>query len=65
MCRPQGLRAWATHIQKSGSGYAITETTFADSNLVSKEQTLLQELCYFDALLSGYPCTCTPEDYDF
>jgi len=60
-----GLRAWATHTQKVGSGYAVTETKFADSNLVSAEQTLLQELCYFDALLSGLPCTCTPEDHDF
>jgi len=60
-----GLRAWATHVQKSGSGYAVTETTFADSNLASGEQTLLQELCYFDALLSGQPCSCTPEDHDF
>jgi len=60
-----GLRAWGTHIQKAGSGYAVTETTFADSNLVSAEQTLLQELCYFDALLSGQPCSCTPEDHDF
>jgi len=60
-----GLRAWATHTQKSGNAYAVTETTFADSNLASGEQTLLQELCYFDALLSGQPCTCTPEDHDF
>jgi len=61
-----GLRAWSTHIQKAtGTAYAVTETPFADSNLVAKEQTLLQELCYFDGLLSGLPCTCTPEDHDF
>ncbi len=61
-----GLRAWGTHIQKTGSTtYAVTETRFADSNLVSAEQTLLQELCYFDYLLSGLPCTCTQEDQDF
>src|ERR1039458_8244041 len=30
-----GLRAWATHIQKAPSGFAVTETLFADSNLVS------------------------------
>jgi hypothetical protein len=60
-----GLRAWATHIQKLTSGYGITETLFADANLVKGEQTLLQQLCYFDYLLSGYPCTCTPEDHDF
>jgi hypothetical protein len=60
-----GLREWATHIQKLTSGYAVTETKAADSNLVAGEQTLLQELCYFDALLSGLPCSCTPEDHDF
>ncbi len=61
-----GLRAWATHIQKgSGSTYAVTETKFADSNLAASEQTLLQELCFYDALLSGLPCSCTPEDHDF
>jgi hypothetical protein len=61
-----GLRVWGTHIQKAtGTTYAVTETKFADSNLVGAEQTLLQELCYFDALLSGLPCSCTPEDNDF
>jgi hypothetical protein len=61
-----GLREWATHIQKSTSnGYAVTETLAADSNLVAGEQELLRELCYFDFLLSGYPCNCTQEDYDF
>ncbi len=43
----------------------VTETKAADSNLAASEQTLLQELCYFDAQLSGAPCTCQPEDYDF
>jgi hypothetical protein len=61
-----GLREWATHIQKAtGTGYAVTETLAANSNLVAGEQELLRELCYFDSLLSGYPCTCTQEDYDF
>ena len=61
-----GLREWATHVQKTtSSGYAVTETLAADSNLAAGEQTLLQELCYFDGLLSGLPCTCTPEDHDF
>jgi|ERR1039458_3208933 hypothetical protein len=61
-----GLRGWATHIQKSGaSTYAITETTFADSNLVPAERSLLQSLCFYDALFSGLPCTCTPEDHEF
>jgi hypothetical protein len=60
-----GLRAWATHVQKLASGYAVSETQFADSNLASSEQTLLEQLCYFDRLLSGKPCTCTAEDQDF
>ena len=61
-----GLRGWATHIQAaSKTTYAITETLFADSNLKAAEETLLQNLCYYDALLSGLPCTCTPEDHDF
>jgi len=60
-----GIRAWATHVQKLTSGFQLTETPFADSNLASTEQTLLQQLCYFDNLLSGKPCTCTPEDSDF
>ncbi len=60
-----GLRAWATHVQKLASGYAVTEAPFADSNLASSEQILLDQLCYFDRKLSGKPCTCTPEDQDF
>lgn len=61
-----GLREWSTHIQfvKAGT-YAVTETRAADSNLTAAEQALLQNLCYYDALLSGNPCTCTPEDHDF
>jgi hypothetical protein len=60
-----GLRAWATHIQKYATAVGVTETRFANSNLVKGEQTLLEQLCYFENLLSGYPCTCTPEDHDF
>jgi hypothetical protein len=61
-----GLRGWATHIQVlKGATYAITETAFADSNLGTTEEALLQNLCFFDGLLSGLPCTCTPEDHDF
>jgi hypothetical protein len=61
-----GLRGWATFIQApTKTTYAITETTFADSNLVTSERNLLQNLCYYSALLSGLPCTCTPEDHDF
>jgi hypothetical protein len=61
-----GLREWATHVQKTVSPtYTVTETLAADSNLVAGEQSLLQLLCYFDGLLSGLPCTCTPEDHDF
>jgi hypothetical protein len=37
----------------------------ADSNLGASEEKLLENLCYYDALLSGLPCICTPEDHDF
>ncbi len=74
-----GLRVWGTHVQYaavahvpstvggpfptvSGTAY-MTETKAADSNLSSSEQTLLQQLCLFDNMLSGKPCTCQPEDY--
>jgi|ERR1700690_93919 len=60
-----GIRAWATHIQKLTSGFAVSETPFADAHLTTSEQTLLENLCHFDYLLSGKPCTCTPEDQDF
>ena len=60
-----GLRAWATHVQKLASGFAVTETLLADSNLAISEEDLLGALCFFDSKLSGKPCTCTPEDADF
>jgi hypothetical protein len=61
-----GLRGWATHVQAaSKTTYAITETGFADSNLVNSEKLLLQNLCYYSALLSGQPCLCTQEDHEF
>jgi len=61
-----GLRGWATLIQApTKTTYAITETAFADANLINSEEKLLQNLCYYDALLSGLPCLCTPEDHDF
>jgi hypothetical protein len=67
-----GLRGWATHIQSTANKYpngpapySQTETAVADSNLSSGEQSLLQSLCYYDGLLSGQQCSCTPEDYDF
>ena len=60
-----GIRAWGTHVQKSGARYDVTETLFADSNLAASELVLLQELCYFDAKLSGKTCFCTAEDNDF
>jgi len=70
-----GLRGWATHIQSiknryNGAGiapapYTQTETALADSNLGASEKTMLEQLCFFDKLLSGHPCTCTPEDFDF
>src|SRR5271166_2686818 len=60
-----GLHAWATHVQKLASGFAVTESPFADSNLGASEEQMLYQLCYYDLLLSGKPCTCTPEDQDF
>jgi hypothetical protein len=48
--------------------FFVSETEAANSNLSTGlvgEQSLLENLCYFDFLLSGKPCTCQPEDYDF
>jgi hypothetical protein len=48
--------------------FFVTETPAAYSNLTmgpGSEETLLENLCYYDFLLSGKPCTCQPEDYDF
>ena len=59
-----GLRGWATHMQKN-SAYWGTETRLADSNLSAGEQALLQNLCYYDSLLSGTPCSCTIEGNNF
>jgi hypothetical protein len=67
-----GLRAWATHIESGANQYpngpapySQTETLFADANLGTAEKGLLEQLCYFDYLLSGSPCNCTNEDLDF
>jgi len=67
-----GLRGFATHIQSFNNQYPFgpapysqTETELADSNLTASEQLLLEQLCKFDHLLSGAPCRCTPEDFDF
>jgi len=74
-----GLRVWMTTIQGTkvtlsagnpvvpavAGPFFVTETKAAHSNLSAGEQTLLQNLCMYDHLLSGPPCTCQPEDYDF
>ena len=74
-----GLRVWMTHIQGTkvtlspgnpvvpvvAGPFFVTETTGADSNLGAGEQSSIELLCKFDYLLSGKPCTCQPEDYDF
>lgn len=74
-----GLRVWATHVQGTKVAlspgnqinpvvtgpYFVTETQAADSNLSPSEETLLDNLCLYDGMLSGKPCTCQPEDYDF
>jgi len=60
-----GLTGWATHIQKGTSGFYGTEASMHPLYLPGREAILLPQLCHFDALLSGKPCTCTPEDQDF
>jgi hypothetical protein len=74
-----GLRVWMTDIQGTkvtlspgnpvvpavAGPYFATETEAAHSNLSAAEQTMDQNLCMYDHLLSGHPCTCQPEDYDF
>lgn len=67
-----GLRIWATHVQSGndtgGGGFSLTEDQVADSNLLSKEQELLQTLCFYVAWLGSGNygmCSCTPEDNDF
>jgi hypothetical protein len=66
-----GLRGTMTHIQEylvnENVTYVTTEVPLADSNLVSAEQTALQQSCSFAITLgSGQgTCFCTPEDSDF
>jgi len=61
-----GLHGFATHIQvASATTYAVTEAPLLDANLGAGEEALLQNLCLYSILLSGSPCTCTPEDHDF
>jgi hypothetical protein len=61
-----GLHGFATHVQvASATTYAITEAPLLDANLAAGEEALLDNLCLFSYLLSGAPCTCTPEDHDF
>ena len=74
-----GLHVWGTHIQGTkvtlspgapvnpvvAGPFFVTETPAADSNLSGPELVLLENLCMYDFLLSGKPCTCQPEDYDF
>jgi hypothetical protein len=61
-----GLHGTMTHIQNLGGSYATTEAPLADANLVSAEQTALQQSCSFAITLgsgSGV-CSCTPENDD-
>jgi hypothetical protein len=63
-----GLHGTATHTQHVNAAvYTVTETPLADSNLVSGEQTLLQNLCAYAAQLGSGTgiCGCTQEDHDF
>src|SRR5271154_3671312 len=64
-----GLRVWMTHVQgtkvtlspgnavvPAATGpFFVTETEAAHSNLTVGEDTLLENLCDYDALLSGKP----------
>ena len=74
-----GLHAWMTHIQGTkvtlsagnpvvptvAGPYFTTETQLADANPTTGEVQMLQTLCYFEIQLSGAPCTCQPEDFDY
>jgi hypothetical protein len=74
-----GLRVWMTHIQGTkvtlspglpvvpvvAGPFFVTETSGVDSNLGAGEEISIDTLCKYDFLLSGKPCTCQPEDYDF
>jgi hypothetical protein len=68
-----GLHGWSTHIQSVQNKFPVgaapwtqTETLFADANLTTGEQTLLELLCWAQlAQLSVAPCPCTQEDQDF
>jgi len=62
-----GLRGWATHVQKAGSAFAVTEAPLADANLTGTEEAGLGLFCGIMLELgSGRGvCTCTNEDNDF
>jgi len=63
----EGLHGFATHIQKNGSGFAITEAPLADANYSEAEAAALGPICKILLQLgTGYgACTCTLEDHDF
>jgi hypothetical protein len=54
-------------VSKAVNAYLMLEHPLADSNLVSAEQTALQDSCSFTMTLGSGAgvCTCTPEDNDF
>jgi hypothetical protein len=59
-----------TPLLDANLGTAVTEDTIKNHGktqqiLADGEQALLDNLCAFSYLLSGSPCTCTPEDQDF
>ena len=67
-----GLRAWATHVEIAANKYptgpapyTLTETLLSDANIAPADKWLMEEMCYFDYLFGGPPCTCTSEDQDF
>lgn len=66
-----GLRGWMTHVQAttipSGAPFNLTEAPMADANLVSAEQSALQQSCSFAITLGSSHgiCRCRSEDQDF
>jgi len=64
-----GLHGWATHIQKAASGYDISESSLADSNLGGDDLYgwTMPYICeILIELGEGYgACSCTSEDNDF
>lgn len=53
------LREWATHVQKVGTAYPLTETEFTDSVLGATELANLQAQCGFIGILGSGNGVCS------